>query len=37
MTPEHLLKRYLLAKGRSEEEIEPYLEAARSVFHDDES
>ncbi|MGC9358408.1 MAG: metallophosphoesterase family protein, partial [Anaerolineae bacterium] len=25
MTPVHLLKRYLLAKGRSEEEVEPYL------------
>ncbi len=33
MTPEHLLERYLLAKGKVEEEIIPYLEAAQEIFH----
>ncbi len=32
MTPEHLLSRYLRAKGKSEEEITPYLNEARRIF-----
>jgi exonuclease SbcD len=32
MTPVHLLRRYLLAKGRSEEALAPYVEAAEALF-----
>jgi exonuclease SbcD len=35
MTPEHLLKRYLHAKGKSEEEIGPYMDEARKIFADE--
>ncbi|MFP4345896.1 MAG: exonuclease SbcCD subunit D [Anaerolineales bacterium] len=33
MTPEHLLERYLQAKGKSEAEIEAYLEIGQEIFH----
>jgi len=32
LTPEHLLKRYLLSKGKSEAELALYLEEARALF-----
>ncbi len=32
LTPEHLLSRYLRAKGKSDEEIAPYLDEARKIF-----
>jgi exonuclease SbcD len=32
LTPEHLLSRYLRAKGKSDEEIVPYLDEARKIF-----
>lgn len=32
MTPEHLLERYLWAKGKTEEEAAVYLEEARAIF-----
>ncbi len=35
MTPEHLLERYLLAKGKTEAEAQVYLEAAQDIFHPD--
>lgn len=35
MTPEHLLERYLLAKGKAEDEVEPYLEIAQDIFHEE--
>ena len=34
MTPAHLLKRYLLAKGKSEEEVTKLLSAAEVIFSD---
>ncbi|MBN1919861.1 MAG: exonuclease SbcCD subunit D [Anaerolineae bacterium] len=37
LTPEHLLTRYLLTKGRVEAEIAPYLEEARAIFEEPES
>jgi hypothetical protein len=33
MTPEHLLERYLLAKGKVEDEVERYLTIAQDIFH----
>lgn len=36
MTPEHLLRRYLLSRGRAEDEIEGYLRAARELLAEPE-
>jgi len=36
MTPERLLARYLLAKGKTEEDLPPYMETAQGIFHDTE-
>ncbi len=33
MTPEHLLERYLLAKGKTEEEIAAYLALSQDIFN----
>lgn len=35
LTPEHLLERYLSAKGKSEPEIAAYQEEARTIFGED--
>ena len=32
LTPTRLLERYLLSKGKAEEEIAPYLEEAQAIF-----
>lgn len=32
MTPEHLLSRYLIGKGKSEAELVPYMEEASKIF-----
>lgn len=37
LTPEHLLARYLLGKGKRETELAPYLEEARALFEAPES
>lgn len=37
LTPEHLLTRYLLAKGRVEADLAPYLEEARTIFEEPET
>ncbi|MBN2005280.1 MAG: exonuclease SbcCD subunit D [Anaerolineae bacterium] len=34
MTPAHLLESYLMTKGKSEEEIAPYVEEAQAIFTD---
>jgi exonuclease SbcD len=34
MTPKHLLKRYLLAKGKSEDALKPYLQLAADIFEE---
>ncbi len=34
MTPEHLLKRYLLSKGKTEENLALYLEEAKPIFQE---
>lgn len=35
LTPLHLLRRYLLAKGKTEDELGPYLDAAAPIFAGD--
>ncbi len=35
MPPSHLLERYLIAKGRSEEELAPILDVAQRIFSDE--
>jgi len=35
MTPEHLLERYLLAKGKAEEDVDRYVEIAHEIFHEE--
>ena len=37
LTPEHLLERYLLGKGKREADLAPYLEEARALFAEPES
>ena len=37
LTPEHLLTSYLLAKGRVEADLAPYLEEARTIFEEPEA
>jgi exonuclease SbcD len=37
LTPEHLLTCYLLAKGRVEADLAPYLEEARTIFEEPET
>ncbi len=37
LTPEHLLTRYLLGKGRVEADLAPYLEEARTIFEEPET
>jgi exonuclease SbcD len=36
MTPERLLQRYFLSRGRSEAELDPYIAEARKIFHEPE-
>ncbi len=35
MTPEHLLERYLLAKGKAEEDVVRYVDVAHEIFHEE--
>ena len=37
LTPEHLLERYLLGKGKREADLAPYLEESRALFAEPES